>query len=474
MARSWLFVFVLSLTAGLFAEERVALVIGNAKYDGEAALKNPANDAAAMEAALKKLDFNVTRKTDVDLAQLEDAVVHFRRTLKKNSVAFFFYAGHGLQVKGENFLVPLKATVREEFQVKDKCYKLDQVLSALDESEAALKLVVLDCCRDNPFTRSWTRGANSKGLATLEPPHGTIIAFSTAPGQTALDGRGENSPYTAQLVKSLGSRPQEGLEVKAAFFAASRAVFKDVGQRPWINLDASLDDHFLWRGEPSSSAKPSFRDALADYRAKYAGATLTWNHESGSSSVFDARQLEPEAFAKIAQELDAGERFLQIGLSASRLSIHGPPPVFAPRCDVWFSLSEEPLRAEHVAAIAKCSKIRTLWLDAGEGVTVESGAMTALAELKSVEHLMLFPYRNAVALTAQDVRDLSKSPVIETITLGGRLPDAATEGLSSFAATKNLRTLNCAGCEPSAKLTSALTALQKARPQLTIQFPEAK
>lgn len=251
----------LGLPANLFADDRLALVIGNAKYEGDAALRNPANDADAISAALTKLDFKVTQKTDLDLAQFEDAVVAFRKSLTKKSVAFFFYAGHGVQVKGDNFLVPVGARLKEEFQVKEKCYKLDQILSALDESEAALKVVILDCCRDNPFTRGWTRGGPNPGLASISDiPDGTIIAFATAPGKTALDsalGARGNSPYTTQLVASLNSRPAEGLEVTEALREASRAVKLHTGQVPWLNLDASLDKYYLWRNsEVATTTKP--------------------------------------------------------------------------------------------------------------------------------------------------------------------------------------------------------------------------
>lgn len=244
----WVSVLILSVAAG--AQERVALVIGNSAYDGNAHLKNPANDAELMADALNKLDFKVTKKLNLNLEQLEDAVVQFRRALKKKSVAFFFYAGHGVQVKGENFLVPLKADIKEEFQVSKKCYDVQQVVEAMRESQSALKIVVLDCCRDNPLSRSFTRGAGGSGLAAIaDIPDGTIIAFSTSPGKTALDGQGDNSPYTVQLANSLTSRPKQGLELTAAFREASRAVKKETGQTPWINLDASLDEYYLWRSE---------------------------------------------------------------------------------------------------------------------------------------------------------------------------------------------------------------------------------
>lgn len=258
------------LTAGLLpvfssgrciAQERIALVIGNGKYEGVGMLRNPANDAAAMSATLRKLGFAVTTKIDVDLVQLEDAVVQFRRSLKKGSVALFFYAGHGLQVRGENFLLPINSRLKEEFEVNRKCYGVDQVIGAMEESESSLKVIILDCCRDNPFTRSWKRNGAKQGIAAIaDIPDGTVIAFATAPGKTASDGRpdSKNSPYTAHLVASLNSRPTGGLELIEALREASRTVKQETNQVPWVNFDASLDRFFLWREAGLNSSAPRY------------------------------------------------------------------------------------------------------------------------------------------------------------------------------------------------------------------------
>ena len=230
--------------------ERVALVIGNSNYGGEAALRNPANDADVMEATLKGLDFVVIKRKDLNLAQMEDALVAFRRALTKGGLGLFFYAGHGMQVKGENFLVPIGARLREEFEVKRECLQVEHVLEAMDESESNLKVVVIDCCRDNPFERGWKhRSGSGGGLAAMaDVPDGTLIAFATAPKKTAADGRGDNSPYTEQLATTLRSRPAEGLEIVDVFRKASRAVKLQTGQKPWMNLEASLPEYYLWRG----------------------------------------------------------------------------------------------------------------------------------------------------------------------------------------------------------------------------------
>jgi hypothetical protein len=239
------------------AAERVALVIGNGEYGGEATLRNPGKDADAMESALTGLGFSVAKRKNQDLTHMEDVLVSFRRSLGKGSLGLFFYAGHGMQVKNENFLVPVGAHMREEYEVKRQCLAVGQVLDAMGESESSLKVLILDCCRDNPFKRSWTRGSSEKGLASIsQAPEGTLIAFSTSPEVGAEDGKGANSPYTERLVAMLRSRPAGGLELVEVFRETSVALKRDTGQEPWTHLGA-LDKYYLWRGM-GSEATPSF------------------------------------------------------------------------------------------------------------------------------------------------------------------------------------------------------------------------
>jgi formylglycine-generating enzyme required for sulfatase activity len=235
------------------AGERVALVIGNSSYAGAAALRNPGNDADAVEKALNDLGFSVIKKKDLDQQGMEEALVALRRKLAKGDLAMFVYSGHGLQVSGENYLIPIGAAIQEEYQVKRRCFEVSQVIDAMVEAESNLKIVVLDCCRDNPFQRSWRRSSSSRGglAAISNVPEGTMIAFSTSPNTTADDGRGSNSPYTEQLVAALRARPAGGLELIDVFLSASRTVKKRTGQVPWLNLEASLDKYYLWRGSPS-------------------------------------------------------------------------------------------------------------------------------------------------------------------------------------------------------------------------------
>lgn len=246
----------LALIAQPAFAKRVALVIGNSNYGKGLELKNPVNDARAIAASLRGLQFTVIERVDQDLKGMDDALVEFHRTLKEGDVGWFFYAGHGLQAQNANYLLPIGADVRESFELKSKAVNLESIKSAMLESGSRLNVIVLDCCRDNPLTRRWTRSAG-KGLAAVqEVPDGMIVAFSTAANTTALDGEGANSPYTAHLVNALNSRPADGLEVKQLFFTVGQGVKKAIEQRPYLELDATMDNYFLDRAAPAGEPAP--------------------------------------------------------------------------------------------------------------------------------------------------------------------------------------------------------------------------
>ncbi|MCM2370209.1 caspase family protein [Aporhodopirellula aestuarii] len=227
------------------AESMHALVIGNGAYHN-GALSNPANDARLMDKTLRDLGFAVTTRIDQTQQQMDQEIAEFCRRVPKNGLALFFFAGHGLQINGENYLVPIDANIHDAAAVKYKTVSQNFVIDSLDASASNMNVIVLDCCRDNPFERAWKRSIKGRGLAPISViPEGTLIAYATAPGQTALDGAGTNSPYTAELAKAFSERPASGLLLRDVFFTASAAVKKATGQRPWLNLDASLDAFYL-------------------------------------------------------------------------------------------------------------------------------------------------------------------------------------------------------------------------------------
>ena len=154
-----------------------------------------------------------------------------------------FYAGHGLGVDQANYLVPLGATIKRENHVRHRCVSLDYLLGALDDSRASLKVVVLDCCRDNPY-RQITR-SKSRGMASVEAPDGTIVSFSTAPGQVALDGEGSNSPFTKHLAGIIKADHPNGLTLVSLFELTAQAVRAETHQRGFMRRDISMKRYFI-------------------------------------------------------------------------------------------------------------------------------------------------------------------------------------------------------------------------------------
>ncbi|MEO0448651.1 MAG: caspase family protein, partial [Verrucomicrobiota bacterium] len=160
------------LLTGLQAADRYALIIGNAAYEGAMALDNPVNDAEAMRDALQKLGFKVTMLTDADLPMMERGVYEFTEQLKPHSLALFFFAGHGIEASGENYLIPVQSQISEEYSLKRRSYSATDIMEELSHSPAKIKVMVLDCCRNNPLERSWVRSGSRSvrtgSLAAME------------------------------------------------------------------------------------------------------------------------------------------------------------------------------------------------------------------------------------------------------------------------------------------------------------------
>lgn len=201
------FVMCFATAAGA-APRRVALVIGNSAYANTAPLGNPKNDAADMAEALKQLGFEVVEGRDLDKASMDRTIRNFAETLAGAQMALFFYAGHGLQVGGQNYLVPIDAKLSSAAALDFETVRLELIQRTM-EREATTNIVILDACRDNPLSRNLARafGTRSasigKGLAAVESGEGTLISFSTQPGNVALDGKGRNSPFAAALLKHI-------------------------------------------------------------------------------------------------------------------------------------------------------------------------------------------------------------------------------------------------------------------------------
>jgi len=201
-----------TLTAPLaaLAQKRVALVIGNSAYEHTGKLDNPKNDATDMVAALKKVGFHVIDGFDLDKTAFERRVRDFSVALRNAEVGLFFYAGHGLQVAGHNYLVPIDAKAETADALDWEMVRLDLVHRTMERASST-NIIFLDACRNNPLARNLARAMGTRsteigrGLAAVESGVGTLISFSTQPGNVALDGRGRNSPFAGSLVKRIAT-----------------------------------------------------------------------------------------------------------------------------------------------------------------------------------------------------------------------------------------------------------------------------
>ncbi|HVT53721.1 MAG TPA: caspase family protein, partial [Dongiaceae bacterium] len=255
---------ILLAIAPAAAEPRVALVIGNSKYTGDLPkLANPDNDAALMAATLKKLGFVVVQVQDADLNQMKRAIQDFGTKLAdagKDAVGLFFYAGHGLQISGSNYLIPVNAKIEKAADADLEAIDANLILKQMEFAENSLNIIILDACRNNPLSRGM-RSA-SGGLAKMDAPLGTFIAYSTAPGQTAADGNGKNSPYTAALTKAM---LKPGIAIEEAFRDARVDVLNstDREQIPWESSSLTGAFYFAPGSQTAASAAPTLQAGAA-------------------------------------------------------------------------------------------------------------------------------------------------------------------------------------------------------------------
>jgi TPR repeat protein len=256
---------LLGLASPAFAEKRVALVIGNSAYQNVAPLENPVNDAALMADTLKGLGFTLTgngAQLNLDKRALDEAVQAFGRQVQGADVAMFYYAGHGVQVRGSNFLVPINANPTREADVDFQMVDLNLVLNQMQGSGTRLNMVILDACRNNPFGGRGLRSSEG-GLAQLRAPEGTLISYATQPGNVAQDGSDGHSPYTRALAATMG-RP--GLDLFQTFNEVGLTVKRTTGgsQQPWVS-SSPIDGDFYFSSRPGSApsadAAPPRQDA---------------------------------------------------------------------------------------------------------------------------------------------------------------------------------------------------------------------
>jgi hypothetical protein len=231
------------------SEQRVALVIGNSAYE-TAPLKNPVNDAQDIAQALRELGFEVIYRENLDQNNMKRAIRAFGEKIRHGEIGLFYYAGHGVQVKGENYLVPIGAKVDSEEEVEYEGVNAGFVLAQMEKARNSMNIVILDACRNNPFARSFR--SESRGLAVMNAPSGVLIAYATAPGSVASDGSARNGVYTQELLKFMRT-PNLGIEEVFKRVRISVRSLTQGRQTPW-EASSLVGDFYFLKGEQLANA----------------------------------------------------------------------------------------------------------------------------------------------------------------------------------------------------------------------------
>ena len=268
------------------ATPRIALVIGNSSY-AEAPLANPVNDAKLMAETLRGLGFDVIERVDADLKTIQLAIFELQDRLfeaGKDAVGLFFYAGHGVQVGGQNYLIPLNTNIKKEREVAVKAVSAGFILGQMEAAGNRMNFIILDACRNNPLTRSF-RSA-SRGLARMDAPRGSLVAYSTGPGEVAADGTGVNSPYTLALTEAMRT---PGIPAEQMFKLVRNRVLDETNgeQTPWEESSLTgADFHFSVNVSITVEAPAATAPSITDTAATTQQESLYWQ------SIKDANEVE--------------------------------------------------------------------------------------------------------------------------------------------------------------------------------------
>ena len=288
---------------------RIALVVGNGAYAGDAALKNPVNDATDVAAALTQVGWSVTLVTDADRRGFNRAIAAFRDALSatEGSDALFYYAGHGMQVDGVNFLIPVNSDFETIDDVKSDAISMQSVTDAIQQAQAGVSLIILDACRDNPFAKKMTRSlGGTRGLTVVSGAagkRGSAIMFSTSPGDVAMDGSGRNGLFTSCLLKYVSS----DLKIEELFKHVTADVRDASGgsQKPWINASLAGDFYFVSDAIRAAQTQAAAKAAADAKAAELARAAETARAEEAAKT--EQARLEAEAAKKVAADALAAQ-----------------------------------------------------------------------------------------------------------------------------------------------------------------------
>jgi hypothetical protein len=299
------------------ADKRVALVLGVSNYQSVARLANPDNDAAAISDVFKRMGFDIVElRRDLGVIEMRRAVRDFAAVAADSDMAVVYYAGHGIEVNGANFLIPADARLQSDFDVEDEAVPLDRILQAINPAKR-LRLVILDACRDNPFAERMTRSvatrSMNRGLAKIEPATAdTLIAFAAKAGAVAGDGDGAHSPFATALLNHLAT---PGLDLRLTLGRVRDEVLKSTGRRQEPFVYGSLGGDTVALVPPVAPPVDPIAEARRDYElAAQSGTKQAWLsflavHASGIYANFAHAALDKlEAAEKISENADAVQR----------------------------------------------------------------------------------------------------------------------------------------------------------------------
>jgi uncharacterized caspase-like protein len=355
----WLLVWLVAFSAQAVETKlrRTALVIGNNAYQG-ALLLNPVNDARAMASTLEASGFSVLLLTDANQSEMLAAVREFGDRLKDSGgVGVFYFAGHGMQIKGRNFLIPVGSRIEREDEVAYQAIEAQAVLDKMESAGNGTNFMILDACRDNPFMRSF-RSAQA-GLAAMEAPVGTLVAFATAPGLKAADGSGSNGLYTSHLLSAIR---QPGVKVEDVFKQVRSAVRRESQGRQvpmeWSSLEG---DFFFVPAKPLALEVPAEQPAAVP--SSPAGAVQASIDDALWDAVKDSAS-SAEVFAYLkrfpsgAHSAEARRRLLELSASTAAVVSAVPiltqsSPIAASEDALWASIQASSVAADvqHYLAI---------------------------------------------------------------------------------------------------------------------------
>jgi len=307
-----------AMLSPVFAHKRVALIIGNSAYQHVQHLRNPVNDANDLAAMLTSLGFKVKVANNLDRPSMELVLSHFADAAVGADIALVYYAGHGIEVDGRNYLIPIDAKLETDRRISFEAISLHHVLAAL-EGVQGLRIVLLDACRNNPFLASMKVTAPSRsvewGLAAVEAPKSTLISFSAKEGTTAADGIGRNSPYASALLHTLN---QPGLEIGLLFRRVRDRVMKETNNQQEPFVSASLSSKPIYLVPPPKTAVP-----LPQPKPNLAAAVWDVTKDTDSAKVLRAfiARYKGTVYADLA-----GARLKEVMDNAAKAKASKPAP----------------------------------------------------------------------------------------------------------------------------------------------------